>query len=371
MRIAQISTVGTPVREHQSGSIEFLVWLLGRELTRLGHEVTTFAAAGSETCGELVATLPGTYGMGGSPHDWQLCEWINLCRALEQSGRFDVVHSHAYLWGLPLDRLARAPMVHTFHVTPYEEEARLWALAIKERDERRGMRDEHRQGLIPSPTPHPSFLIPHPFPPPHVTAISHYQWSGYPQFRPCAVIHHGIDPAQFPFQAEPEDYVCFLGRFMGGKGPLQAVKTAQGLGLRLRLAGPRNDYFRKHIEPLVDGKMVQHLGFVSGVEKSKLLGGARALLYPVQSPEPFGLVLIEAMMCGTPVAAIRLGAVPEIVDEGITGYCAGSMEDFAATVTQAMSLDRRKVRERAEERFSSARMAAEYVQVYQRLAGRS
>jgi len=337
MRIAQISTVATPVREHQSGSIEFLVWLLGRELTRLGHEVTTFAAAGSEVCGELVATLPGTYGTGGSPDDWQLCEWLNLCRAVEQPGRFDVLHSHAYLWGLPLDRLARAPMVHTLHVTPYEEEARLWALAEKAR----------------------------------VTAISQYQWSAFPQFRPCAVIHHGIDPAQFPFQAEPEDYVCYLGRFMGGKGPLQAVKTAQALGLRLRLAGPRNDYFKKHIDPLVDGKMVEHLGFVSGQAKSKLLGGARAFLYPVQSPEPFGLVMIEAMMCGTPVAAIGLGAVPEIVDEGVTGSCAGSMEEFAGAVRQAMTLDRRQVRARAEERFSCSRMAAEYVQVYQRLAGRS
>src|SRR5262249_49887141 len=297
------------------------------------HEVVTFAAAGSQTCGELVATLPGTYGTGGSPDDWQLCEWLNLCRAVEQSGRFDVLHSHAYLWGLPLDKLARAPMVHTFHVTPYEEEARLWALADK------------------AP----------------VTAISQYQWSAYPKCKPFAVIHHGIDPAQFPFQAEPEDYVCFLGRFMGGKGPLQAVKTAQGLGLRLRLAGPRNDYFKKHIEPLADGKTVEHLGFVSGQEKSKLLGGARALLYPIQSPEPFGLVMIEAMMCGTAVAAIQLGAVPEIVDEGVTGFCAGSMDDFAVTVMQAMTLDRRKVRARAEERFSCSRMAAEYVQVYQRL----
>src|SRR5260370_34415940 len=128
MRIAQVSTVGTPVRREGSDSIESLVWLLGRELTRLGHEVTTFAAAGSEAYGELVATLPGPYGTAGAPDDWQLCEWVNLCRAVEQSGRFDVLHSHAYLWGLPLSRLARAPMVHTLHIIAYEEEARLCAL---------------------------------------------------------------------------------------------------------------------------------------------------------------------------------------------------------------------------------------------------
>src|SRR5215468_4168722 len=128
MRIAQVATLATPVRRERSDSIEYLVWLLSRELTRMGHEVTVFAAAGSEVDGELVATLPGPYGTAGSPDDWQLCEWINLCRAVEQSGRFDVLHSHAYLWGLPLQGLARAPVVHTLHVSPYDEEARLWSL---------------------------------------------------------------------------------------------------------------------------------------------------------------------------------------------------------------------------------------------------
>src|SRR5262245_46123619 len=113
MRIAQVSTVGTPVRRDGSDSIESLVWLLTRELTHLGHEVAVFAAAGSEVEGELVATLPGPYGTNGSPDDWQLCEWINLCRAMAESERFDLLHSHAYLWGLPLQALSRAPMLHT------------------------------------------------------------------------------------------------------------------------------------------------------------------------------------------------------------------------------------------------------------------
>src|SRR4051812_19721854 len=118
MRIAQVSTVGTPVRREGSDSIESLVWLLTRELIRLGHEVTVFAAAGSEVEGSLVTPLPGPYGNGGSPDDWQLCEWINLTRAVERSGRFDVLHCHAYLWGLPLQALSRAAMVHTLHVSP-------------------------------------------------------------------------------------------------------------------------------------------------------------------------------------------------------------------------------------------------------------
>src|ERR1039457_445842 len=111
MRIAQVSTVSAPVRRASGGSVESLVWLLTRHLKQMGHEVTVFGIAGSEPEGELVETLPGPYAESGSPDDWQLCEWINLCRAIEQSGRFDILHSHAYLWGLPLEPLARAPMV--------------------------------------------------------------------------------------------------------------------------------------------------------------------------------------------------------------------------------------------------------------------
>jgi glycosyltransferase involved in cell wall biosynthesis len=302
----------------------------------MGHEVTTFAAGGSEVCGELVATLPGPYGTAGAPDDWQLCEWINLCRAVEQSGRFDVLHSHAYLWGLPLEGLSRAPMVHTLHVTPYEDAGRLWS-------------------LVPDAC---------------VAAISHHQWSAFPQRRPVAVIPHGVEPEEHTFRTEPEDYVCFLGRFIPGKGPLEAITAARALGVRLLLAGPRGDYFHENIEPLVDGRSVEYVGFVRGRDRDRLLGGARALLYPVQAPEPFGLVQVEAMMCGTPVVAMALGAVPEIIDAGVTGYTAASVEEFARQVPRAFALDRRGVRARAEERFSARRMAEQYAGLYQRLVGR-
>jgi glycosyltransferase involved in cell wall biosynthesis len=334
MRIAQVSTLSTPVRREGSDSIESLVWLLSRELTALGHEVTVFACAGSEPHGELVATLPGPYARDGSPGDWHVCEWINLCRAVEQSGRFDVLHSHAYLWGLPLQGLSRAPMVHTLHVSPYEDEARLWS-------------------LVPGAC---------------VTAISHHQWSAYPELRPAAVIPHGVDPGQFTFLAAPEDYVCFLGRFIPGKGPVEAITAARALGVRLLLAGARNDYFHEHVEPLVDGRSVEYVGFVRGPERDRLLGRARALLYPVQAPEPFGLVQVEAMMCGTPVVALALGAAPEIIDAGLTGYTAASAGEFVARVPRAFALDRRRVRARAEERFSARRMAEQYAALYDRRA---
>jgi len=336
MRIAQIATVGTPVSETNSGSIEALVWVLTRELISMGHEVTVFAAGGSETHGELVATLPGPYAADGVPDDWHVCEWVNLCRAVEQAERFDVLHSHAYLWGIPLSRLSRAPLLHTFHMWPHDNEARLWAMQ----------------------------------PDAWVTAVSNYQWSHFPELRPAATVYHGVDLAQFTFQPQPDDYVCYLGRFMWAKGPTVAVETARSLGLRLLLAGPYNDYYREYVEPLVDGQTIEYVGPVGGVERDKLLGGARALLYPVQYPEPFGLVMVEAMMCGTPVAALGIGAVPEVVDEGITG-CTASAAEFPQAVLNSLALDRRQVRARAESRFSAQRMAAEYAQVYERLVAQA
>src|SRR5437667_11893542 len=129
MRIAQVSTVSAPVRPETGGSVESWLWLLTRGLVRLGHEVTVFGTAESETDGELVATLPGPYGAPGSYDDWQLCEWINLCRAVEQSSRFDLLHTQAYLWAIPLQPMARAPMVHTLHIVPDDNAARLWQSA--------------------------------------------------------------------------------------------------------------------------------------------------------------------------------------------------------------------------------------------------
>lgn len=333
MRIAQVSTLASPVRRDQAASVEHLVWLLTRGLIELGHEVTVFASGNSRTNGELVAALPGPYGDKGVPIDWQLCEWINLCCAIEQSERFDVLHSHAYLWGLPLQPLSQAPMVHTLHIAPEGNSVRLWSM----------------------------------WPETRVTAVSRDQWRPFPQFAPMATILHGVDPDQFTFRAKPGDYVCYLGRFTGAKGPLDAIAAARELDLRIILAGPDDAYYRQNIAPLVDGNMVEFIGYVGEVERSRLLGGARALLYPIHYQEPFGLVLVEAMMCGTPIAAMRLGAVPEIVDEDVTGCTTGNRAEFCQTVLRAMALDRAQVRRTAIARFSADRMVREYAELYTRV----
>ena len=331
MRIAQISTCASPVQKDAFGSVEHLVWLLTRELTKLGHEVTVFGTAQSQVDGKMAVTLPGPYGENDSPDDWQLCEWINLCRAVEESGCFDVMHSHAYLWGLPLETLSRAPMVHTMHIVPDENAAHLWSSR----------------------------------PNAWVTGISKHQWSRFPQFQPASIIPHGVNVSDFSFQADPGDYVCYLGRFTPGKGPLKAISAAQALGMRLVLAGPRDAYFREKIEPLVDGRTVEYVGFVKGAERTKLLGGAKALLYPIQYPEAFGLVLVESMLCGTPPVALNMGAVPEIIDQGITGFYTETEDHFIEAIRKAFTLDRRTIRTQAEQRFSLERMVQDYLCLYQ------
>lgn len=330
MRIAQISTVDTPVRRNHSSSVEQLCWVLARELTALGHEVTTFGAAGSDVAGRFCETLPGRYGENGAPDDWRLCEWINITRALEHVRDFDIVHSHGYLFGLPLDAHFQIPMVHTLHIHPYEDSLSLRAM----------------------------------FPKANVVGISRFQWSEAPDLPPSAIIPHGIDVSQFTFRPRPSDYLAFLGRFVPDKGVLQAINFARSLGIPLKLAGPSSDYFEAVIARELDGSSVEYVGSVTGESRDEFLGNAKALLYPIEAPEPFGLVQIEAMMCGTPVVATRIGAVPEIVDEGITGFSALDSDEFIRQIPRAIALDRAAIRATAEKRFSATTMAAAHAALY-------
>lgn len=334
MRIAQIATCSGPVREDLTGSVESLVWLLARDLTALGHEVTVYGCRGSQSPGRVIETVPGTYGEHGAPADWQVCEWMNLARAVRDAAAFDIIHSHVYLWGLPLGQLIGTPMVHTMHTCPYEDEALLRAA----------------------------------YPDAAVTAISEHQWRGVGDLPPTAVIHHGIDVSQFTFREAPDDYLCYLGRFIPGKGPLHAIEAAKRVGLPILLAGPPSPYFDTHIRHLVDDRQVRYVGPVGKAARDRLLGGARALLYPLVEPEPFGLVQVEAMACGTPVAATRIGAVPEIVQPGVSGSLVDSPESLAEAVQDCLTLDRRGIHAAAITRFSSRRMAADYAALYARIA---
>ena len=334
MRIAQIATLASPVGPETAGmgSVEGLVWTLTEHLVSRGHEVTVFGAAGSSVAGKLVATLPGPYGTAGSPDDWQLCEWINLCEAVKRSKQFDVLHSHAYLWGMPLEQLSTAPMVHSLHVWPYADSAALWRA-------------------------HPRACV---------TALSAAQWSEYPEMAPT-VVPHGVEPSSFPPRSSSENYACYLGRFIPEKGPLEAIKAARSAGVRLLMAGPRNQFFSSQVAPFVDGHDVEYVGTVTGRERAELLGSAGVLLAPFQAPEPFCLVLIEAMMCGTPVVATALGAATEIIEPAVTGYCAPSKQRLPELIHAALGLDRSAVRKQAEVRFSATRMVNDYLALYRQI----
>jgi glycosyltransferase involved in cell wall biosynthesis len=228
-------------------------------------------------------------------------------------------------------------MVHTLHVLPYEDDRRLVRL-------------------------HPDATV---------TGVSAFQWSAFPDVAPADVVHHGVDPDDFSFRAEPDEYLCYLGRFLPAKGVLAAVDVARRIGLPLRLAGPRDDYFDQQVASLIDGEAVTYVGSVTGPDRDRLLGGARALLYPITLAEPFGLVLPESMMCGTPVVACAVGAVPELVDDGVTGFLAPpdfeTGAELIGSVERALGLDRRGVRERALERFHVDRMVDGYLRVFDRV----
>jgi glycosyltransferase involved in cell wall biosynthesis len=266
---------------------------------------------------------------------WEACELLNLAAAVERAGDFDVIHYQAMYWpmSVPFTRLVSTPIVQTLHHAPSAPEVALW-----------------------SRYPEAPFV-----------AISDEQARLLTGLNVVGVVRHGIDTDAFTFRETPDDYLVFLGRFTEGKGVLQAIEVARLTGMRLILAAAENDYYRQEIASHVDGTNVVYAGEVDHAGKVALLGGARALLYPVQSGEPFGLVIAEAMACGTPVAALDRGAVRELVQEGVTGGIFASLEALVSGMPRVLGLDRAQIRATAVARFGIDRMVDEYVNVYTRL----
>jgi glycosyltransferase involved in cell wall biosynthesis len=335
VRIAHIAPVATTIPPPKSGSVELMTSLLTEGLVAHGHDVTLFATGDSTTKAKLHATYPHGYWHDENMWPWELYEMLNLAAAVERARDFDIIHYEAayYPMSLAFARLSPTPIVQTLHHSPSEAETRLW-----------------------SRYPEAPFV-----------AISKEQGRLLNGLNVIDVVLHGIDTDNFVFRAKPDDYLLFLGRFTDGKGVLQAIEIAKRVGLRLILAAAEDDYYREKVAPHVDGRLIVYHGEADYPAKVKLYGGARALLYPIQAREPFGLVLAEAMACGTPVAALDRGAVREIVDDGVTGLVFEDLEHMANELPRVFDLDRRRVRQRAVERFGVDRMVNEYVAVYQRL----
>ena len=335
MRIAHIAPVATTIPPPKSGSVETMASLLTEGLVARGHDVTLFATADSTTKAKLHAIYPHGYWHDENMWPWELYEMLNLAAAVERAGEFDIIHYEAayYPMSLAFTRLSPTPIVQTLHHSPSAAEVALW-----------------------SRYPEAPFV-----------AISQEQATLLSGANVVATVLHGIDTDNFTFRETPEDYLLFLGRFTEGKGVLQAIDVARRVGMKLILAAAEDDYYREKIAPHVDGTQIVYFGEADFAAKVKLYGGARALVYPVQAREPFGLVLAEAMACGTPVVALDLGAVREVVEQGVTGMFFNDLDSMAAGLKSVFTLDRRRVRERAVARFGVERMVNEYIAVYERV----
>ena len=335
LRIALVGPVAQSIPPARSGSIETVTAMLADGLVARGHEVTLFATASSTTRARLHAIFEDGYNHDTDLWPWELCELLNLAAAVERARAFDLIHYQAEYAPLSLawTRISPIPVVQTVHHAPSAAEAALW-----------------------SRYPEAPFV-----------AVSHAQAGLMTGLNVAGAIHHAVDPRVFRYGSEPGDYLLFLGRFTAGKGVLEAIEVARRTGHRLILAAADNEYYRTAVAPLVDGDRVVHTGDLGLEAKVALLQGARALLYPLQAAESFGLVLIEAMMCGTPVAALDRGAVRELVEEGRTGRAYASLDALARGLGDVLALDRREVRARALARFRPERMVDAYVDVYRRI----
>ena len=335
LRVAHVAPVATSIPPLLSGSIETMTSALTEGLVARGHQVTLFAVGSSTTSATLQAAFTRGYRDDPTMWPWELCELFNVSAAFERAEAFDVIHCQAEYSPISLafGRLVATPVLHTVHHSPTVEETALW---------RR-------------------------YPEAPFVALSRLQAACLAGLDVASVIPHGLDLARFPYRARPDDYLLFLGRFTEGKGAVQAIEVARRSGLRLLMAAQENDYYRQVVAPLVDGEQVIYVGEVAHDAKAALLGGARALLYPVQSGEPFGLVLVEAFACGTPAAALDVGAVREVMTDGVTGGLFGSLDALVEGLPRVLALDRAGVRAEAVARFGADRMVDAYVEVYGRL----
>ncbi|HLT25408.1 MAG TPA: glycosyltransferase family 4 protein [Zeimonas sp.] len=339
MKIAQIAPLYESVPPHAYGGTERVVSYLTEELVRQGHEVTLFASGDSSTRARLVPGCRRSLRLDAGCLDPLAHHLLMLENVFQRASSFDVVHFHVDYLHFPFARRARIPHVATLH-------GRL------DLPELRPLFDEYREMPLVS--------------------ISDAQRRPLAAANWMATVHHGLPAERFRFHPDGGDYLAFLGRISPEKRVDRAIAIARAAGLPLRIAAKVDradrEYFENVIEPLLEQPGIEYLGEIGDEQKSEFLGNARALLFPIDWPEPFGLVMIEAMACGTPVVAWRNGSVPEVVDEGVTGFIVQSRDEAVAAVRRAGSLDRARCREVFEERFTAQRMARDYLRLYERLA---
>ena len=335
MRIAQVATLSFSVPPKRYGGIERVVSYLTEELVAQGHEVTLFASGDSETRAQLIPVCPHELNLVDN-HEVRMPHYLRMMQLVfADVSRFDIIHFHTESIQFAWLQRRPCPNVTTLHY-------QLGAPCLKSRY------DEYNAPLV---------------------SISDNQRLPIPDVNWQATVHHGVPRDLFTFRKDPGDYLAFIGRLSFEKRLDRAIRIADQAGMKLKVAAKINraeEHFKQYIEPLLhDG--VEFVGEIGGREKDEFLGNAYALLFPIDWPEPFGLVMIEALACGTPVIAWRNGSVPEVIDHGRTGFIVESVEEAVKAVGRVGDLSRHACRQSFEDRFDAACMARKYVEVYRRL----
>lgn len=338
MKIAQIAPLYESVPPRYYGGTERVVSYLTEELVRQNHEVTLFASGDSVTSARLVPCCTNSLRLDKTSIDPIPLYLLMLERLYRMADQFDVLHFHIDYLHFPFSRRHGCTQVSTLHgrldipdlVPLYREYTGMPVISIS---------DSQRRPL------------------------SWINWQG--------TVYHGLPADQLPFSPGGGDYLAFVGRISPEKGVAAAIAIARASGIKLRIAAKVDkvdrEYYEKEIRPLLDGSLVEYVGEISEEEKKHFLGDALALLFPIDWEEPFGLVMIESMSCGTPVIAFSRGSVPEVVREGVSGFLVHDTEGAVRAALQVGSLSRMRCRRDFEERFMAARMATDYLAIYRRL----
>jgi glycosyltransferase involved in cell wall biosynthesis len=340
VRIAQVAPLYERVPPLLYGGTERVVAYLTDELVRRGHQVTLFASGDSETRARLVAPVARALRLDPEAPDPLSAHVLELSCVFEHAADFDVIHCHVDYLAFPFARLVRTPTVHTLHgrldlphLVPLFRHFRglpLVSISDAQRDPVRSL---------------------------------DLAWAG--------TVRHGLPLERYPYSPDGGGYLAFLGRISPEKRLDLAIAVARRVGLPLKIAAKVDPadrrYFEEEIRPLLDDPLVEYLGEIGDDAKPAFLGQALALLFPVDWPEPFGLVMIEAMACGTPVVARGCGAVPEVVVSGRTGYVVDTLDELVDAVKRVGNLDRAECRRHVEEHFTVERMADDYEAIYRRL----
>lgn len=338
MKVAQIAPLYESVPPKYYGGTERIVSYLTEELVRLGHDVTLFASGDSTTTATLYPVVDQALRLNQHCQDPLAHHVVMLGKLAKLAADFDIVHFHIDYLQFPLIRMLDAPSVTTMH----------------------GRLDISDLAAV--------FRFFTDLP---ITSISNDQRAPLPFANWQATVYHGLPSNLYTYYPRSSGYLAFLGRISPEKRVDRAIEIAVRAGMELRIAAKIDkvdqDYFDEKIEPLLRHPLVHFVGEIGEKEKNDFLGGADALLFPIDWPEPFGLVMIEAMACGTPVIAYRRGSVPEIVRDGETGFIVDDLNQATTAVQRIDQISRRRCRDEFEERFSANRMADKYVEVYQAL----